>query len=116
MKKRLIIFLLNVLLLGILSSCTDTKKPEVSDSQSLKIIIFQGLNYRVSDEKVDDQGIEQKVGEVKSYSNKSGEHYVVDAFSNAYQIGTELYKIKDNDVKEAIAVKTEDTFLKAVRR
>jgi hypothetical protein len=116
LKKRIIIFLLSVLSIGIISSCTDTKKPEETDSQSLKIIIFQGLNYRVTDEKVDDQGIEQKVGEVKSYSNKSGEHYVEDVFSNAYQIGTELYKIKDNNVIEVIAVKTENTYLKAVKR
>ncbi|OPA78682.1 hypothetical protein BVG16_12530 [Paenibacillus selenitireducens] len=87
------------------SQTADTDKPAPLNNQSLKIIIFQGLNYKVTNEEINDQDIEQKVGEVKSYSNKSGEHYVVDAFSNAYQVGTELYKIKDKDVSEAIVVK-----------
>ncbi|MFB9327082.1 hypothetical protein ACFFSY_14225 [Paenibacillus aurantiacus] len=116
MKKRIILSLFLVLFIGLLSSCTDSDNAEVTDEQSLKIVIFQGLNYMVTDEEVKDESIEQKVGEVKSYSNKSGQHYVVDAFSNTYQIGTELYKIKEQDVKSAIAVKTEGIYLKAVKR
>ncbi|TXK84139.1 hypothetical protein [Paenibacillus sp. N3.4] len=100
----------------ILSSCTSDENDIPSENQAIKVIILQGVQYRVTEETIDVKAIEQKVGQVHSYSNKRGEHYIVDAFSNAFPVGTELYKIKDDQVDLAIAVQTNALYLRAVKR
>lgn len=100
----------------LLLSCSTVENHSFSENQALKVIIFKGTMYRVTEETVDLKYIEQKVGQVNSFSNQSGEHYVVDAFSNAFPVGTELYKIKDADINLYIAVKKDSLYLRALKR
>jgi hypothetical protein len=118
MNKLVTIFLM--LLLCFLSLLGCSSKLVVDDKtlgeQALKIVIFKGINYHVTNVSVDPILIEQKIGQINSYSSKSGEHYIVDAFSNAFPIGTELYKIKDNDVDQQIVIKSDSIYLRAIKR
>jgi hypothetical protein len=100
----------------LLSSCSSVENHSLSENQALKVIIFKGTNYRVTEEAVDMKYIQQKVGQVNSYSNQRGEHNIVDAFSNVFPVGTELYKIKDADINLSIAVKKDSLYLRALKR
>lgn len=60
--------------------------------------------------------VEEQIGTIAYYSDIEGKMYT-NNFSNAFGEGTKLYKIKDVDTDEAIAVESDDgTYIKATRQ
>lgn len=58
--------------------------------------------------------IEYQVGTIEYYSdNEQADKY--DNFSNQYPIGTKIYKIKDINTDDAVAIKVDNEYIKAVR-
>lgn len=75
------------------------------------MIFFNNYIYVGSDERV--EYIDKKVGQIE-YSSDNEEAMKGDSFSNYYPVGTKLYKIKDINEGDAIAVELEkDIYIKA---
>lgn len=109
MKKILgIIFLVLAI-----SGCSNKGEMQGSSESFVyeKSINFKGIVYVDTSSKV--QNVGEMIGSIKHYSDKEEESNP-DNFSNYYPEGTKLYKIKNEDVKESIAVETDgNKFIKA---
>jgi len=77
-----------------------------SASWAFQFVVLNNNTYQVTDEIISQDKIEEKIGEVTHYSDKEGTYS--NGFSNKYEKGTELYKIKGMDVNKYIAVKESD--------
>lgn len=60
--------------------------------------------------------VEEQIGTIAYYSDIEGKMYTSN-FSNVFEEGTKLYKIKAVDTAEAIAVESDDgTYIKAIKQ
>lgn len=61
--------------------------------------------------------VEEQIGTITHYSDVEGEAKYSSNFSNYFEEGTKLYKIKNIDTSEAIAIQSGDgTFIKAIKQ
>lgn len=82
-----------------------------STSWAFQFVVLNNITYQVTDEKIEQEAIEMKIGKVTKYSDKEGAYS--NGFSNKYKKGTELFKIKGIDISKYIAVKdTDNTYIK----
>jgi len=85
-----------------------------SASWAFQFVVLNNNTYQVTDEIISHDKIEEKIGEVTHYSDKEGTYS--NGFSNKYEKGTELYKIKGMDVNKYIAVKENDNTYKKLKK
>lgn len=108
--KRIIIA---ILLSSILSACNQNNETEIT-SESFpydKFIAFNDTLYVPSAEDVGE--IEKYIGSIEHFSNT--ESKTTKTFSNYYPEGTKLYKIRDIEIEDAIAVElAEEMYVKAI--
>ena len=77
----------------------------------ISFVVWEGNVYEVKEEIIEEREIGKSIGEVKTEANKS--NYYGNA-SNAYPIGTKYYEIKGVATSDAIAVKEDNQWVKAV--
>lgn len=95
-------------------SCVNKDLSTGSVDWAFNFIHWKGTSYSVTEEKVPQSKIEEKLGEVQKYSDDENfsSRYT---YSNIYPVGTEFYKIKSISKNDAIAVKTNEDFFKLVK-
>ncbi|WP_238540543.1 hypothetical protein [Paenibacillus mucilaginosus] len=72
----------------------------------------KGKTYIITDDRVEEEQIDLRIGKVTEYSDQEGTYW--GNFSNYFPKGTELYNIKGVNIDEAIAIKiNEESFIKA---
>ncbi|AFH62693.1 hypothetical protein ACVNS2_18760 [Paenibacillus caseinilyticus] len=72
----------------------------------------KGKTYIITDDRVEEEQIDLRIGKVTEYSDQEGTYW--GNFSNSFPKGTELYNIKGVNIDEAIAIKiNEESFIKA---
>lgn len=105
--KRILLYLL--LLLILISGCSSQESSSSGGSAgdwAYNFVVWNGDIYEILNEEVNTSEIEGAIGEVKQYSDYEGIYS--DGFSNKYQAGTNLYKIKDLETSVNIAIETEE--------
>ncbi|MGG3887534.1 membrane lipoprotein lipid attachment site-containing protein [Metabacillus fastidiosus] len=103
-----------IFLILVISGCSNKGEMQGSSKSFVyeKSINFKGIVYVATSSKV--KNMEEMIGSIKQYSDKE-EDSNTENFSNYYLEGTKLYKIKNEDVKESIAVEIgHDKFIKAI--
>ena len=80
-------------------------------SWAFVFVVWEGNVYEVKEEIIEEREIGKSIGEVKTEANTS--NYYGNA-SNAYSIGTKYYEIKGISTSDAIAVKEDNQWVKAV--
>lgn len=83
-------------------------------SWAIIFVVWDGKVYEVKqDEIIDREKIGEEIGEVKTKPNEETGKYYGNA-SNYFPIGTKYYEIKDISTSDAIAIKENDQWIKAV--
>ncbi|RED66120.1 hypothetical protein [Cohnella lupini] len=77
-----------------------------------RFVVYSGDLYVVTDDKIEGEKIEKKIGKVTRYSDREGTYR--GNFSNVYPKGTEYYSIIGIGTGTEIAIKTENGFVKAI--
>lgn len=80
-------------------------------SWAYSFVVWNDYVYQISDEYV--QEVDKEIGEVTVYSDREGTYS--GHFSNEYKKGTEYYSITGVSTDEAIAVKEDGKYRKAIR-
>lgn len=94
-----------------ISGCSQGNSSNSSADWAFSFVVWEGYIYRVSDDYVNE--INREIGEVVKYSDI--EDTYTSNFSNEYEEGTKFYSIKGIGVEEAIAIKEDGKFRKAIR-
>lgn len=92
-----------------ISGCRSQESPSSEGSSAdwaYNFVVWNGDIYEVLNEEVNNSEIEEAIGEIKQYSDYEGIYS--DGFSNKYQVGTKLYKIKGLETSENIAIETKE--------
>jgi hypothetical protein len=114
-KKHLSIILIFSVFFSILTGCTNSSSGssvgKSSADWAFSFVVWDGYIYQLSDEYIDE--ISEEIGEVTKYSDMEGTHS--GNFSNEYQKGTKYYAIKGINTEEAIAIKENGRYRKAIR-
>ena len=76
-----------------------------------RFVVFSGKIYVVTDEIIDQDKIDKKIGKVTRYSTREGTYR--GNFSNVYPKGTQYYAIKGIETSQEIAVKTSEGYISA---
>ena len=107
--KRTIVFMLATMLF--LAACSNSSHGELQ-SWAFDVVTWDNGVYKVTDEVVSEVGDE--VGIIKKHStNESSD--LPNLFSNKYKKGTKLFKIKNIETIDYIAVLDNGTYYKAKR-
>ncbi|MDR6723645.1 hypothetical protein J2W91_002107 [Paenibacillus amylolyticus] len=112
-KRSLGICIALFLAIIVISGCRamDDSTGSIS-SWAYSFVVWNNHTYSITNETLTREEIDHDIGQVKHYSDKEGSYR--DGFSNKYPVGTKLYKIKDVETTEYIAVEIqEDQFIKA---
>ena len=80
-------------------------------SWAYSFVVWDGYVYQISDEYV--QEVDKEIGEVTVYSDMEGTYS--GNFSNVYEKGIAYYSITGVSADEAIAVKEDGKYRKAIR-
>ena len=85
--------------------------PVVYADWAHNFVVFTGKIYVVTDEIIDQDNIDKKIGKVTRYSTREGSYR--GNFSNVYPKGTEYYSIKGTNWSQEIAIKTSEGYIVA---
>lgn len=95
-----------------ISGCSNSTPFDNSSADwAYNFVVLEGYIYQLTDEYV--ESIDEEIGEVTKYSDMEGTYS--GNFSNAYEKGTKYYAIQGISTDEAIAIKDEDKYKKAIR-
>jgi len=109
MMKRIIVLISITILL--LVACSNSKQGELQ-SWAFDVVTWKSGVYKVTYEVVTET--EKEIGTIKKHStNESGA--LPNLFSNKYKRGTKLFKIKNTDTNDYIAILDNGTYYKAER-
>lgn len=94
-------------------SSQENRSPRKSTADwAASFVVWNGDLYEIQSEEVDANEIEKAIGKVTHYSDYEGTYS--DGFSNKYPVGTKLYKMKNIETSENIAIEIiEGQFIKA---
>ncbi|MGO4530125.1 hypothetical protein AB4Z30_13680 [Paenibacillus sp. 2TAF8] len=110
MKKTFTFILTSMLFLV---ACSNSGDGELQ-SWAFDVITWNNGVYKVTNETVVTTEVEIEIGTIKKYStNESNE--LPNLFSNKYKKGTTLFKVKNIETTDYIAVKDNETYQKAIR-
>ncbi|CAM2773868.1 hypothetical protein PASE110613_00110 [Paenibacillus sediminis] len=96
-----------------LSGCNSSQGGSSGDWSS-NFVVWQGNMYIFNDTTVEE--VDEQIGKIEEYSDNEANKFSSNIFSNIYDVGTEIYKIKDTSTDEAIAVKIQDKYFKGINR
>lgn len=104
--QRLILLLI---IIFIVSACNGSNKGEVISSKSwaYDFVVFNNVTYKLTDQKLKDSDLGGKLGVIETKLDSETGGYR-GTYTNAYEIGTEIFSIKDKDISEVIAIKVEN--------
>jgi hypothetical protein len=107
---RILITLLFVII--ILSGCEKQNTyhaiTDTSSSWAYELVVFQNQVFTGSAEKIAPDMIQEQIGKIENFSTTEMDH-LPNNFSNHYIKGTKLFKIKDIDISDSIAIQVSDT-------
>lgn len=84
-------------------------------SDFVHLVKYADHIYQVSEEIVDPSSIDRRIGEITEYAEEIKDASS-DQASNFYPPGTDIYKIDDIPIEQALAIEFEGQFLKAVNQ
>ncbi|MGE7828412.1 hypothetical protein [Paenibacillus sp. NPDC093718] len=70
-------------------------------------MVFNNVTYKLTDQKLKDSDLGGKLGVIETKLDSETGVYR-GTYTNAYEIGTEIFSIKDKDISEVIAIKVEN--------
>jgi len=105
--KRVLALILAAMLF--LMACSGPKE-ESLQSWAFDVVTWNQGVYQMTSEVVTE--VEKEIGKIKKHSTKESSE-LPNLFSNKYEKGTKLFKIKNLDTKDYIAVLSEGTYFKA---
>ncbi|WP_314589853.1 hypothetical protein [Paenibacillus terrigena] len=108
--KKISLFLYIMLSIILVSGCA-SKMTEGSGDWAYPFVIWQDDIFEVLEEEIDADQIDQEIGEVKRYSDTEGIYG--NGFSNKLLVGTKLYRVKNIDISDFIAVRIGEIYKKA---
>lgn len=95
-----------------ISGCSNSNPFDNSSAEwTFNFVVWDGYIYQLTDEYV--ESIDEEIGEVTKYSDMEGTYS--GNFSNTYEKGTKYYAIQEISTDEAIAIKDEGKYKKAIR-
>ncbi|GGG91036.1 hypothetical protein [Paenibacillus radicis (ex Gao et al. 2016)] len=103
MKKFIIVF--SILLMSLSLPACSFGRQQTAQDWAYRFVVWNGDTYKATDETVLD--VEKQIGKVEHYSDHESTR-ATGVFSNEYQKGTALYKIKDVSTEKAIAVESSE--------
>ncbi|MEC0126686.1 hypothetical protein [Paenibacillus pabuli] len=106
---RTIVFMLTSMLF--LVACSNSNHGELQ-SWAFDVVTWKNGVYKVTNETVTE--VEEEIGIIKKHSTNENND-LPNLFSNKYKKGTKLFKIKNFETTDYIAVKDNDTYYKAER-
>ncbi|MCT2347245.1 hypothetical protein [Niallia taxi] len=113
------LFVSLLIILGLISGCSQEKDNNNSVEETLKteeasfpypIVKWNNQIYRITS--TDVESIDEKIGEIENYSTNE-QLETPDNYSNFYDKGTTLWSIKDIKTADSIAIKAGDSYVKA---
>ncbi|MFD0715711.1 hypothetical protein [Paenibacillus sp. GCM10027626] len=108
MKKTIALILTTMLFLV---ACSNSNQ-EILQSWAFDVVTWNNGVYKVTNEVVTE--VEGEIGTIKIHStNESSD--LPNLFSNKYKKGTKLFKIKNIETIDYIAILDDDTYYKAER-
>jgi len=106
MKKSLALLFTSLLLLVACSNST----PDSMQSWAYYLVTWNDAVYQMTDEVVTE--VESEIGKIKKHSTNESDD-LPNLFSNYYKKGTKLFKIKDVETSDSIAVLDNGIYYKA---
>lgn len=100
MKKVLILLAMQFFL----GSCSNSNQPNIQ-SWAFNVVTWNHGVYRITNQTTTE--IDKEIGTIKKYSTKESSD-LPNLFSNKYKKGTKLFKIKNVETNEYIAVQDDD--------
>lgn len=114
-KKHLAIILVFSVFFSIAIGCSTSSSGSGAGKSSADwafgFVVWDGYIYQLSDDYIDE--VSEEIGEVTKYSDMEGTYS--GNFSNEYQKGTKYYAITGISTEEAIAIKEDGKYRKAIR-
>ncbi|MCR8656364.1 hypothetical protein [Paenibacillus endoradicis] len=106
MKKSLVLLLTSILLLV---ACSNSN-PNQLQSWAYEVVTWNNQVYTMTNEVITE--VESEIGAIKIHSTNESDD-LPNLFSNKYQKGTKLFKIKDVEPIDYIAVLDNGSYYKA---
>jgi hypothetical protein len=96
-----------------LVGCSNSGHSELQ-SWAFDVVTWENGVYKVTNETVTANEMESEIGKIKKYSTNESDK-LPNLFSNKYKKGTKLFKVKNVETDDYIAVKDDETYYKAVK-
>ncbi|KAA8747624.1 MULTISPECIES: hypothetical protein [Paenibacillus] len=109
--RRTFVFILTSMLL--LVACSNSGHNELQ-SWAFDVVTWENGVYKMTNETVTTTDVETQIGTIKKYSTNESDK-LPNLFSNKYKKGTKLFKVKNVETDDYIAVKDNETYYKAVK-
>jgi len=107
----LITSLFSLVAIGCSTSSLGSGAGKSSADWAFGFVVWDGYIYQLSDDYIDK--VSEEIGEVTKYSDMEGTYS--GNFSNEYQKGTKYFAITGISTEEAIAIKEDGKYRKAIR-
>jgi len=109
--RRTFVFILTSMLL--LVACSNSGHNELQ-SWAFDVVTWENGVYKVTTDIVPTTDVEIEIGTIKKHSTDEGDK-LPNLFSNKYQKGTKLFKVKNVETDDYIAVKDNEIYYRAVK-
>ncbi|MBP2114657.1 hypothetical protein [Paenibacillus silagei] len=90
--------------------CSSTSKQNSSGDWSSLFVVWNGDMYTFDNQTLD--SVDEQIGEIEEFSDNEATIFSSKIFSNKYIVGTKIFKIKEVDPEESIAVEYNGKYYK----
>lgn len=105
-----------IFIMIVFSSGCSTNQNVVIHSWAFEFVTWNHEVYKMTADVIPDSDLQEQLGIIKKYSTYESTK-IPNLFSNKYEKGTKLFKIKNINTDESIAVSTKDgTIYKAIKQ